>query len=71
MVARTKDGLSAHLQFRRTTLSAAAEWMFAALQLHVDGCPRCKCQTCDDATHESVKAVREALRQDWARNQPG
>ncbi len=64
MVARTKAGLSAHLQFRRATLAGAAEWMFAALLVHVDGCPLCKCQTCNDATHESVRAVREALRRD-------
>jgi hypothetical protein len=69
MVARTKADLSAHFEFRRTTLAAAAEWMFAALQLHVEGCPRCQNETCCDATHASVKAVRDALARDWAEHQ--
>lgn len=69
MVARTKADLSAHLEFRRTTLGAAAEWMFAALQLHVDGCPRCRNETCCDATHASVRAIRDALRKDRAEHQ--
>lgn len=65
MVARAKNvDLAAHLQFRRKTLADAAEWMFAALQLHVDGCPLCRYRSCNDATHASVRAIREALRQD-------
>ncbi|WP_041448504.1 hypothetical protein [Anaeromyxobacter sp. Fw109-5] len=68
MVARTKADLAAHLEFRRSTLLGAAEWMFAALQLHVEGCPRCQNETCCDATHASVKAVRDALLEDWEKH---
>jgi hypothetical protein len=65
MAALTRAGLLAHLQFRRVILADAAECMFAALQLHVEGCPLCSTQTCNDATHATVRAIREALRLDW------
>jgi hypothetical protein len=63
MVGRTKADVAAHLRLRRQTLAAAAEWMFAVLQVHVDGCPACRYEACTDATHASVRVLREALRQ--------
>lgn len=59
-----RSELLAHLQFRRALLASAAECMFAALQLHVDGCPRCATGVCSDASHAAVAAIRQALTLD-------
>ena len=54
-----------HLGFRRTVLADAAECMFAALEVQVEGCRGCAEQTCHDAAHEFVRSIAERLRRDW------
>lgn len=69
--ALERDRLTAHQAARRTVLADAAECMFAALQVQVEACAACTAQTCNDPTHATVRAIREALRLDWeARHGP-